>query len=194
MSVSVSASALASPSVEPPKPVLLGNQAPIAVISPTSDSSQTGIVLGGVAVGLACLGLLFQAYKSASAPDADGKKPSFSEIRARMFGAAKNKALDIEADLKEKVVNLAKDPMNVIKDPNAALKELTDTVKQTLAENLPATDSSVVLDIANEVLSNQIPGVANVQINQEQLQVVQQMLTNMSKPTADADADASKQA
>jgi len=194
MSVSLSASALASPSVAPlvSKPAPLGIQASIGANSP--NSPDTGTILGGFAIGLACLGLLFQAYKSASAPDANGKKPTLSEIRARMFGAAKSKALDItkdvEANVKEQVMNLAKDPSKVldaIKDPNAALKDIkesvTSTVTKAVTDNVPATDSSVILDIANEVLPNQITGDLNLKIGKEQLEVLQNVLQSMNKPT-----------
>lgn len=202
MSVSLSASAVASPSAlaSPSAELLVSKPAPLGATS--ANSSDTGVILGGVAVGLAALGLLFQAYKSASAPDANGKKPSLSEIKERMLGIFKTKALDItkdvEANVKEQVMNLAKDPSKVldaIKDPNAVLNDVkesvTNTVKKAVTDNVPATDSSVILDIANEVLPNQITGDLNLKIGKEQLEVLQQVLQSMNKAT---DAETAKQA
>jgi hypothetical protein len=148
---------------------LFSGNSTLATIIQDSGQSDTLMGLSGAAIGVGGLSFLILAYKFIAkkfAPGPDGKRPSISEVASSLFSSAKAKATeiakDIGEDLEQQVKAAVKDPksaMGLLKDPKSALnfaktgaaKTLTKVVK----ENVPASESGVVLDMVNKVLSSQ---------------------------------------
>ena len=138
------------------------------IVSSTGDVS-TATILGGAGVGIGAvsIGLIVLKFISSQfKPDADGKKPSISEVISKLFGKVKAQALDAAKDVakrtEEQAMNFVKDPknlVNAVKDPNAAIKSakdaIIDNVKKGVADNVPLSESSVVLNLRNQLLPNQ---------------------------------------
>jgi hypothetical protein len=138
------------------------------IVSSTGDVS-TATILGGAGVGIGAvsIGLIVLKFISSQfKPDADGKKPSISEVISKLFGKVKAQALDAAKDVakrtEEQAMNFVKDPknlVNAVKDPNAAIKSakdaIIDNVKKGVADNIPLSESSVVLNLRNQLLPNQ---------------------------------------
>jgi len=132
-----------------------------------------------------------------------------------MFSSAKKKALDVvnevKDDIETQVKEAVKNPGGVLKamkDPGLALKSLKGTLNKAVANNLPASESSVVLKMVDKVLPNEVPEqdassasvptapeapeapsvpvtgntLTSIQIDSAQLEVVQRMLELMNKP------------
>ena len=139
------------------------------VIVSSSGDVSTATILGGAGVGIGAvsIGLIVLKFISSQfKPDADGKKPSISEVISKLFGKVKAQALDAAKDVakrtEEQAMNFVKDPknlVNAVKDPNAAIKSakdaIIDNVKKGVADNIPLSESSVVLNLRNQLLPNQ---------------------------------------
>jgi hypothetical protein len=198
------------------------NQTALSAISQLAESVNP-TVLGGVAVGLGGASLLLIVGKyimDKFAPGPDGKRPSFSEVASGLFTSAKKKALDVVKEVKDdiemQVKEAVKNPggaLKVMKDPSSALKSLKGTVNKAVKNNLPASESSVVVKMVDKVLPNEVvevpaisevptvsdvpavsdlpsvpeapvaaTGVATIQIDRANLEVLQQMLQLMNTP------------
>jgi hypothetical protein len=130
---------------------------------------STATILGGAGVGIgaASIGIILLKFISSQfKPDADGKRPSISDVLSKLFGKVKAQALDVAKDVakrtEEQAMNFVKDPknlVNAVKDPNAAIKSakatMIDNVKKGVADNVPVSESSVVLNLRNQLLPNQ---------------------------------------
>jgi hypothetical protein len=190
---------------------------------------STATILGGAGVGIGALSIgliLLKFISSQFKPDADGKRPSISEVLSKLFGKVKAEALDVAKDVakrtEEQAVNFVKDPknlVNAVKDPNAAIKSAKNTiidnvkkgVEKGVADNVPVSESSVVLNLRNQLLPNQPEpsetsdvvqtsdkpvvadqpvtneqstspeGTTSIQIDKEDVEAVKQMLALMNK-------------
>jgi hypothetical protein len=190
---------------------------------------STATILGGAGVGIGALSIGLIVLKFISSqfkPDADGKRPSISEVLSKLFGKVKAEALDVAKDVakrtEEQAVNFVKDPknlVNAVKDPNAAIKSAKNTiidnvkkgVEKGVADNVPVSESSVVLNLRNQLLPNQPEpsetsdvvqtsdkpvvadqpvtneqstspeGTTSIQIDKEDVEAVKQMLALMNK-------------
>jgi hypothetical protein len=148
---------------------LFSGNSTLATIIQDAGQSDTLMGLSGAAIGVGGLSFLIIAFKFLAkkfAPGPDGKRPSISEVASSLFASAKTKvteiAKDVGEDLEQQVKAVVKDPksaMGLLKEPKSALnfaktgaaKTLTKVVK----ENVPASESGVVLDMVNKVLPSQ---------------------------------------
>jgi len=185
------------------------------IVAAAASSAPDLVVLGSVAVGLggvSVLAILSSFIAKQFAPDASGNRPSLSQVASNMFTLAKKKAADmakdLEADVKEKIEIVKKDPkllLKAISNPKEALSFAKASVTKAVKANLPVSqppvsqppvsDSSVVVavedfpgHVTDEVVSVDAVSAApassltSIQLNQEDLEAVQKMLQLMNKP------------
>jgi hypothetical protein len=141
-----------------------------------SDLAQSQLLtgIGGAALGASSLALLIMAAKYISkkfAPGPDGKRPSVSEVASSMFSSAKAKASeimeDVKGDIEQQVKAVVKDPKSALialKNPNAALKSVKESValnvNRVVTKHVPASRSSAVTKMINQVLAPNAPAAA----------------------------------
>ena len=188
-----------------------------ATIAAAAASSAPDLVaLSSVAVGLggvSVLAILSSFIAKQFAPDASGNRPSLSQVASNMFTLAKKKAADmakdLEADVKEKIEIVKKDPkllLKAVSNPKEALNFAKASVTKAVKANLPVSqppvsqppvsDSSVVVaveDFPGHIAEESVVAVdavsaapasslTSIQLNQEDLEAVQKMLQLMNKP------------
>jgi hypothetical protein len=123
------------------------------ILAAAASSAPDLLVLGSVAVGLggvSVLAILSSFIAKQFAPDASGNRPSLSQVASNMFTLAKKKAVDIakdlEADVKEKIEIVKKDPkllLKAVSNPKEALSFAKASVTKAVKQNLPVSQPPV---------------------------------------------------
>ena len=161
------------------------------------DSSQTQTLMGlsGAAIGVGGLSFLVIVYKFLAkkfAPGPDGKRPSISEVASSLFSSAKTKvteiAKEVGSDIEEQVRAVVKDPksaMGLLKDPKSALNfaktGAAKTLNKVVKNNVPASESSVVLEMVNKVTNS--PALIPVSQNEVEAEVPEVDITEAEVST-----------
>jgi hypothetical protein len=145
---------------------LFSGNSTLTTLIQNAGQSDTVLGLSGAAIGGGGLSFLVMLYKFLAkkfAPGPDGKRPSMSEVASSVFASAKTKVTEIAKevgdDIEQQVKAVVKDPksaMALLKDPKSALNfaktGAAKTLNKVVKNNVPVSESGVVLSMVDKVL------------------------------------------